>query len=241
MKKAMGVKSPKSGSFTVLMTSLSLLLLAFFIFLNSTAVIDNRKLRMALGSLRGTFGVVEGGMGKLLGGSGSPGTGGVQKWSRSDRSNLFEGEAKESLKIFDETIQEAGLEAQMDITVTEEGTHISLEGEVLFASGSATLTSQGRQVLAGMGNIIRATDGPVRIEGHTDNVPIHTEAYPSNWELSTARAVDVLRYFIEEKAIPSEKLSAEGFADTRPRVPNDTPGNRSKNRRVNFVLLGQFI
>jgi chemotaxis protein MotB len=88
---------------------------------------------------------------------------------------------------------------------------------------------------------IRATNASVRIEGHTDNVPIHTETYPSNWELSTARAVNVLRYFIEERGFPPEKLFAEGFADTRPRAANDTAERRAKNRRVNFVVLGYYI
>lgn len=229
------------GSFTVLMTSLSVLLLAFFILLNSMAVIDNHKIRMALGSLRGTFGVTEGGMGRMLGGSGPAGVGGVKAWTYASRANLSVGEGGKALKAFDEMIREAGLEGKMDISVTQEGTRISLEGKVLFPSGGGRLTSQGRRVLDEIEKIIRAADAPVRIEGHTDDVPIHTEAYPSNWELSTARAVNVLRYFIEEKAIPPKKLSAEGFADTRPRVPNDTPEDRARNRRVSFVLLGAFI
>jgi len=229
------------GSFTVLMTSLSVLLLAFFILLNSMATIDNHKIRKALGSLRGVFGVVEGGMGRLLGGSGPPGSGGVKVWSQATRHHLFEGEAVEFLKEFDEMMREAGLQGQTEITVTHEGTRISLKGEALFPLGNSRLTSQGRQVLDGIEKIIRATDAPIRIEGHTDDVPIHTEAYPSNWELSTARAVDVLRYLIEEKAISPERLSAEGFAETRPRVPNDSPENRARNRRVSLVLLGRFI
>lgn len=229
------------GSFIVLMTSLSVLLLAFFILLNSMATIDNRKIRLALGSLRGVFGVTEGGMGELLGGGGPPGSGGVKVWTYENRYNLSEEEATRSLKGFDEIIREAGFEGQMEISVTQEGTRLSLEGEVLFASGKSRLTSQGRRVLDGIEKIIQATDAPVRIEGHTDDVPINTEAYPSNWELSTARAVNVLRYFIEEKGIPPERLSAEGFADTRPRVPNTTPENRARNRRVCFVLLGCLI
>lgn len=229
------------GSFTVLMTSLSVLLLAFFILLNSMASIDNHKIRLALGSLRGVFGVVEGGMGKMLGGSGPAGSGGVQVWTYASRANLFEGEAREYLSAFDEMIREMGLEEKMDISVTPEGTRISLESEVLFGSGSSRLTSQGQQVLGAIENVIRSTDALIRIEGHTDDVPIHTEAYPSNWELSTARAVRVLRYFIEEKGILPERLSAEGFADTRPRAPNDTSQNRARNRRVCFVLRDRFI
>lgn len=229
------------GSFTVLMASLSVLLLAFFILLNSMSSIDNQKIRMALGSLRGTFGVTEGGMGKMLGGSGPARAGGGKVWTQASRASLLEREGAESLKEFDEMIRDAGLEEQMEISVTAEGTRISLESGVLFPSGDSRLTSQGRRVLDEIEKIIRSSDAPLRIEGHTDDVPIHTEIHPSNWELSTARAVNVLRYFIEERDIPPEKLSAEGFADTRPRVPNDSPENRAKNRRVGFVLLDRFI
>lgn len=234
-------ESPKTGSFTVLMTSLSVLLLAFFILLNSMAVIDNRKIRMALGSLRGTFGVVEGGMGKMLGGSDAAGGAGVRMWSYASRYNLSEGHAGESLEAFEEMMKESDLDEHMEISVTEEGTRISLEGEVLFPSGTAELTDRGRGVLDGIVTLIRTMERPVRIEGHTDDVPIHTETYPSNWDLSTARAVNVLRYFIEDKAIPPQRLSAEGFADTRPRFPTDSAANRAKNRRVSFVLLGCVI
>jgi len=220
---------------------MTVILLAFFILLNSMATVDNRKIRLAIGSLRGVFGFIEGGMGSLTGGGGPPGTGGVTSWSLGRRFNLSEGEGAESLKFFDQMVEEAGLRRKVDIAVSQEGTRISLEGEVLFASGRSKLTPQGRGILDGIEKIIRAAEAPIRIEGHTDNVPIHTELYPSNWELSTGRAVNVLRYFVEEKGISAENISAAGFADTRPRVPNDTPENRAKNRRVAFVLLDSFM
>ncbi|MBW2058909.1 MAG: flagellar motor protein MotB [Deltaproteobacteria bacterium] len=229
------------GNFVVLMTSLSVLLLAFFILLNSMAVIDNHKIRMALGSLRGTFGVTKGGMGGMLGGGGPAGAGGVEAWNYLNRMNLSLGKKGEKLAALDEVIKEAGLGEKMDISVTREGTRISLAGEVLFPSGSSELTPEGRLILDRVAEVIRSAGVPARIEGHTDNIPIHTEAYSSNWELSTARAVNVLRYFIEEKGIAPARLSAEGFADTRPRAPNDTPEHRARNRRVSFVLLGTFL
>jgi chemotaxis protein MotB len=162
-------------------------------------------------------------------------------WNYMSRYNLAERPARQALKALEESIREAGLEEQMDITVTEEGTRISLEGEILFTSGGATLSTQGRRFVDGVEAVIRSSEAHVRIEGHTDDVPIQTQAYPSNWELSTARAVDVLRYLVEEKGFAPARLSAEGFADTRPRVPNDTPENRARNRRVSFVLVGTVI
>ncbi|MGD8334598.1 MAG: OmpA family protein, partial [Desulfobacterales bacterium] len=81
------------------------------------------------------------------------------------------------------------------------------------------------------------TEYLVRIEGHTDNVPIRTFLFPSNWELSTARAVNVLRYFIEHHQIDSQRLSAEGFGEFQPLVANDTAENRNKNRRVEVIFI----
>ncbi len=76
----------------------------------------------------------------------------------------------------------------------------------------------------------------IRIEGHTDNRPINTRDFPSNWELSTARAVRVLRHFVEEKGISSELLSAVGYGEYHPIAPNDTDYSRALNRRVDFVI-----
>jgi chemotaxis protein MotB len=88
-----------------------------------------------------------------------------------------------------------------------------------------------------IGLIIAETPCNVRIEGHTDNFPIHNVKYPSNWELSTARAVNVLRFFIENANIPAEKLSAVGFGKYHPVVPNDISANRAKNRRVEIIFI----
>jgi chemotaxis protein MotB len=156
------------------------LLLAFFVLLNSMATVDNRKIRMALGSLRGVFGFMQGGMGALTGGGGPPRSAGVRVWTFGRRFNLSEGEAADALKWFDLLVEKAGQGERVDVGVNREGTRISLEGEVLFESGTSGLTLQGREILEGIEKIIEVTEAPVRIEGHTDNVPIHTETFPSN-------------------------------------------------------------
>ena len=85
--------------------------------------------------------------------------------------------------------------------------------------------------------VIQNIRNPVRIEGHTDNVPIATRRFPSNWELSTARAVQVLKYFIAAGEIDPSRLSAVGYGEAKPVLPNNTPENRTKNRRVEIVLV----
>jgi chemotaxis protein MotB len=92
-------------------------------------------------------------------------------------------------------------------------------------------------MLKKVGDIIARTGFEVRIEGHTDDLPIRTVHFPSNWELSTARAVNVLRYFIETVGISSERLSAVGFSEFQPMVPNDSAGHRARNRRVEIIFL----
>jgi chemotaxis protein MotB len=92
-------------------------------------------------------------------------------------------------------------------------------------------------LLQKIGAIISKTDYLIRIEGHTDNLPIHTALFPSNWELSTARAVNVLRYFIKEHNIDPRRLAAEGFSEFHPLAANDRPENRAKNRRVEIIFI----
>src|SRR5262249_10263236 len=83
----------------------------------------------------------------------------------------------------------------------------------------------------------RTTSNQVRVEGHTDNVPIHTAAFASNWELSTARATEVVQFLVERCGIPATRLSAAGFGEYRPRMTNDTEEGRAKNRRVDLIIL----
>ena len=125
-----------------------------------------------------------------------------------------------------------GLEAQY----TPRGIQLTLNDNVLFASGEAWLTDRGKKMLAKVAAIIKPMDRSIRVEGHSDSVPIRTRRFPSNWELSTARAVRVVGFFIRQCGIDPRRLSASGCADTRPRAANDTASNRSRNRRVEIIL-----
>ena len=111
---------------------------------------------------------------------------------------------------------------------------------VLFDSGQAQVKPAGLKVLKQVSDILKkVTDKQIRIEGHTDNVPIGVklkEKFPTNWELSTARATSVVRYLIEEGGVDRMTLAAGGYADTRAVEPNDTEGGRTANRRIEIVL-----
>jgi chemotaxis protein MotB len=128
-----------------------------------------------------------------------------------------------------------GLEAEY----TRRGIQLTLKDELLFESGSARLTARGLDLLDKVARIIGPLDRLIRVEGHTDNVPISTLDYPSNWELSTARAISVVKYLHQKGNIPPRNLSAAGYGASRPRALNDSQLGRSKNRRVEIILQQQ--
>jgi chemotaxis protein MotB len=125
----------------------------------------------------------------------------------------------------------------IQVTYTEQGAHLSFEDGVLFDFGRAAISSEGYAVLDEIVEVVRKMPYPIRVEGHTDNVPIQTKRFPSNWELSTARAVNVVKYFAETGRIDPRRLSAVGYGESKPMVTNDSPRNRAKNRRVEIVLI----
>lgn len=125
-----------------------------------------------------------------------------------------------------------GLEAEY----TRRGLELRLSEELLFASGSAELTEAGFALLARVGAVVQPLNRHIRVEGHTDDRPIATIRYPSNWELSTDRAVRVVKFFIDESHIPGAHLAAAGYGASRPRASNDTAAGRATNRRVEIIV-----
>lgn len=114
---------------------------------------------------------------------------------------------------------------------------VNVVDKILFDSGKATLKGNGLKVLQQIGDILKtAADKNVQVEGHTDNVPISTAQYPSNWELSMARATTVLHFLQDKVGIPGERLSAVGYGEYHPIASNSTPAERAQNRRIQIVL-----
>ena len=118
-----------------------------------------------------------------------------------------------------------------------DGLVISLREAGFFDSGSATPKPETLETLRTIANRLGATAYDLRVEGHTDNVPIHTAQFDSNWELSAARATHIARLFLEMNAIPPERLSAAGYGEFHPVASNDTSAGRAENRRVDLVVL----
>lgn len=114
---------------------------------------------------------------------------------------------------------------------------IRISESTLFEPGSDVLLPEALPVIDEVARVLVGLPNSIRIEGHTDNVPISTERFPSNWDLSTARSLKILKYFIEAHDCDPRKLSALGFGEFRPIDTNDTPSGRVKNRRVDIMVL----
>jgi len=142
----------------------------------------------------------------------------------------------EALATIEQMLDEEGIREMAEAEATSRGIVIRVKGQLFFDAGSAELQERSHPVLDEIGAVMQAFPYNVAIEGHTDDVPIHTAQFPSNWELSTGRAISVMRYLREQRGLPADRLAVAGYADTRPVVPNDTPEHRAANRRVEFVF-----
>lgn len=141
-------------------------------------------------------------------------------------------EAGMAMAALSQLASQAGLGEQFSLTRTPQGFKAVLANPLLFPPGESTLSEGGRTLLDGIASVARGRGWSLQVEGHTDDRPIATAKVPSNWELSTLRAVNVLRYFQERGGIPAYRLAAVGFADQRPLAGNDTPEGRRLNRRI---------
>lgn len=224
------------------------LLMVLFIVLFAISQVDQKKFAELSGGLAVGFGGekpgLPGGDGVLTGrqhlsedeislnpirtGAGS------ESDAAADRAELSRAQS-----ALQQALEGAGLSNSANLELSERGLVITLvTDEILFASGDATLAAEGARLLDVVGPVLKALPNHVSVEGHTDNVPIRGR-YPSNWELSSARATAVLATLINREGLAPERMSATGFADTRPLVPMDTRERRARNRRVEVVVLAR--
>lgn len=205
------------------------LLLCFFVLLFSFATLDVQKFQAIAHSMSGSLGVLDSGI-----------TVNLEPLVTSFPSDSPVEEAEEFRIIYEqmsEYIKENNLEASITLRLDERGLLVTFLDDVLFDSGKADLKPKAREIINKVAEIIRRNNKNVRVEGHTDNVPINTFRFPSNWELSTTRAVNVVKYLIEENGMEAKRMSASGYSDQHPVDDNNTKEGRQKNRRVDMVIL----
>ena len=143
-------------------------------------------------------------------------------------------EMEDIISEVEEFVFKNKLSGEVRVSSDPRGAVITISDVVLFPPGSAEMTPQGRKTLRQVFDVLKQFQYNVKIEGHTDNTPIHTLRYPSNWELSAFRASEVAHMMIDD-GFPPERLSVEGFAEFRPKVPNTSAENRAINRRIEVV------
>jgi chemotaxis protein MotB len=231
------------------------LLMVLFIVLFSIGQVDLKKFEELREGLSESFGTPapalsdgEGNQGVLDGGVAAAG----QDLSAEEIAQALESQATRMASIRQEqrqlqetqeqiqgTLEGAGLGDEVTYRLTPRGLVLNVvSDDVLFDLGRADLKPAGRLVLDGVANALKGIPNQIAIEGHTDDRPLNGGLpYPTNWELSTGRATSVLRYFVEAHGIAAERVSAAGYADQQPLVPNDNGFNQARNRRVEIVVL----
>ena len=143
----------------------------------------------------------------------------------------------EQAEAFKEALEAEITEGLIDVETHFQRIVIRIREKGSFPSGDARLNRAFVPILDKIHNVLMHTDGKIAVAGHTDNVPISTPRYRSNWELSTSRATSVVHEFLKTGKIPADRFVLEGYAETQPIMPNDTSKNRAKNRRVEIIVL----
>ncbi|ANS76060.1 flagellar motor protein [Paenibacillus yonginensis] len=145
------------------------------------------------------------------------------------------------MKMIQQYVQENHLDNQIFVTDKPQGIAITLSDQFLFDTGKAALKPGSEKTLSRLGSLFSKLDTKISIEGHTDSLPIvHSSQYKDNWELSGARALSVLRYFIDTMHLDADHFQYAGYADTHPAADNSTAAGRQKNRRVEITVLRQL-
>jgi chemotaxis protein MotB len=144
-----------------------------------------------------------------------------------------------SLRQLNETLKKEIDKGRLEVRMERRGLVISLKEATFFPSGTDTLEPSTYPVIEAIAKEIRQHPHPIRLEGHTDSIPIHTARFRSNWELAAARGIAMLELLTEHYGLPRERVAISGFADTAPVASNDTAEGRARNRRVDIVVLNE--
>jgi len=236
--------APSGATWETIYCSLALILVAFFAMLVSYSSIDEGK---TTNFKRGFGGDQPKGIEGLM----SYGTGGF-KTDKGKGSAILKpskdiikdenSKAMLTLEVLKKYLRDTGLGNTVRVEQTKGGFKAVFENDVLFSSGVAEISPALYPVLDRLTQVAKESTFDVWIEGHTDKVPISTPRFPSNWELSTDRAISVLRYFMDRGGLPAKRLSAVGFGQYRPVASNNTAEGRGKNRRVEcrFENVGAY-
>ncbi len=216
------------------------LLLTFFILLYSFSSINEQKLAEIANSLQM---VLTGKSGDTileydLENGDSPIVGGED--ADTPVPEKMDSEMLDMYNKVNEFIDANKLENTVEVKEDDRGIILQLKESILYQSGKADLREDSKDILDMISDLLTTFPNKVIVEGHTDNIPMHNEEFDTNWELSAIRAVNVVRYFTEVKKIDAERLSAAGYGEYKPIADNGLDEGRSKNRRVNILIIASL-
>jgi len=229
------------------------LLFAVFVALYAMSQTDKRKTDQLVASLRESFGYVKtGASSEKLNVTESTDlrtipamrpevlTPGLRRAEvAATRTHASLKEFREIKVAIEQNLKKYGAENKLNVDVNKRGLVVSLKETGFFDSGDATVKPEALPLLAMVAKSLASYSNPIRIEGNTDNVPMNSGRYRSNWELSTTRATNIVHYLIENYNFRPDKISAVGYGEFRPLADNGSEGGRTRNRRVDIVLLAK--
>lgn len=233
-KKKKEVQSAGSPLWMTTFSDLVTLLLTFFILLFSMSSVSDDKFNKMASSLSGAF---TGGNGILDGIIMPPEELVDEQVDEAVDTSSFDPELLDMYHEVYYFVQEHGLEDKISLTADQDGIYVNMNSTILFGVESSAVSTDGRELLTSVAELINRFENKIIVEGYTDDIPNQYGQYPTNWELSVSRAVSVVRYLSENESVDPNRLSAVGYGEHKPLVPNDSAENRAKNRRVNIVVV----
>jgi chemotaxis protein MotB len=232
------------------------LLFALFVVMFASSQSDKTKARQISESVKEAFdkGGVRSAVHEILGGTVDDvgkgnamikGPGGSQKLTIPKEDIPTEripvSELTPSMQYLNQTLSQEIKDGKIEVRLESRGLVVSLRQSAFFPSGGDDIAPAGFASLEKIANTIRDLPNPVRLEGHTDSIPIHNQHFRSNWELSAARSIAMLELFCTQYGLPRNRFAIAGYAETSPVDSNDTPEGRAHNRRVDLVILNKTV
>ena len=234
------------------------LLFAFFVVMFASSQTDKAKAKQVSESVKDALenGGVPAAVREILGGTVDEkgkgnaqmrGPGGVRKGEKEDKSPEAKPQTKPetaellpSMQYLTRELEDEIKTGKIQMRLEPRGLVISLREAAFFASGDDTVNAASLPSIEKMSVVLRSLPNPVRLEGHTDSVPIHTGRFRNNWELSASRSIAMLQVLTTRFQVPGPRFAVAGYADTMPVASNDTSEGRAHNRRVDIVILNQL-
>jgi chemotaxis protein MotB len=218
------------------------LVLTFFVALYAMSSLDQHKYDQMSNSLRMALsgGAGNGNIGVLKSGKSIVETG-LAPVTSNPRMGEAEAQAWQNMySSVKSVIDQNNFHGRVEVSYSEYGITISFKEKSFFQIGSADILREAYSLLNEVGTTINKQTYPIRVEGHTCDLPISNSRYPSNWELSVMRAVNVAKYLIESVKMAPDRVAVAGYGQYRPIVPNTNEENRARNRRVDIIIINSF-